>query len=254
MMYLDLAEIDQVLEKSRFWSRGRWSPARFKRADYLAPSISDIQEDEKNVTDEQSDLADAVRARVREEIGYTLTGPIRLLTNLRYFGYIINPISCYYCFSSGGALEVLLIEVTNTPWAERTQYVLDLRDVAQDQAVEFSKAMHVSPFMPMAAVYRWRGSAPDHQLRYSLSLLTDHFNAGEQGNTSEQGDDAAKAGQSSAFDSGVNFKRVEISRKSLNQTLLRYPLMTAKVVAAIHWEALRLSLKRVPFVPHPRGS
>lgn len=229
MMYLDLSEIDQVLSKSRLWSTNRFALARFRRGDFIS---LDSSEQSENVP-----LDESVRTAVHKALGFYPKGAIRLLTNLRYFGYIINPISCYYCFSTvePERLEALLIEVTNTPWSEKTHYVLDLRNHNPDTEIDFDKALHVSPFMPMNMFYRWRGSPPDDTLHYSLENYSDSNGSHE----------------SRRFAAGVTLSRVEITGSSLNRILLCYPFMTAKVAIGIYWQALRLSFKRVPFVSHP---
>jgi len=234
MMYLDLAELDVIFSKSVFWGVRWYHAARFKRSDYFSIEGNSAQS-----------IGDAVRQEVKNQINVDISGPVCLLTNLRYFGYTTNPISCYYCFNEEGTgLVALLIEVTNTPWGEKHHYVLDLRTYSENDFVDFEKRMHVSPFMPMNRSYRWRGALPSDVLRYTLSSVVKYV-------PSSAMDQSAMDVQ---FDSGVVFKRQPISGKALNVTLLVYPFMTGKVIAAIYWQALKLWVKKVPFVPHPAKS
>jgi hypothetical protein len=219
MMYLDLDELPHLL--TRPWLR-RYAQAGvlgFRRADYLG--------------DPEVPLADAVRAVLARRIGLQSTGPIRLLTHLRQFGYCFNPVSFYYCFDDTERLEAVVAEVTNTPWSERHAYVLDAADnrgSPAKQRYRFRKAFHVSPFMGMDFDYDWRMTVPGPAL---LVHMENHTPAGL------------------SFDATLALRRRELSAAALARTLVQHPFMTARVAGAIYLQAARLWLKRIPFVPHP---
>ena len=217
MMYLDLAELDKLLALSPWWSDKSWRPARFERSDFLGdPSIP---------------LHQAVRHRIFEETGETHTGPIRMLANLRYFGFNMNPITSYYCFDENEKLTSIVSEVTNTPWKERQSYVLKCDPDERIQRINFRKQMHVSPFNPMDMTYRWSSNNPEQTL--FLNLQTEH--QGER-----------------HVDATMMLKRREISAGSLAGILVEHPWMTAKVLTAIYWQALKLGIKKTPFYNHPK--
>lgn len=244
MLYLDLSEIDRVFAKSRFWGYSRWSPAAFRREKYFGnPDVA---------------LEKCVKAKVYAELGFLPSGSVRLLTNLSYFGYLTNPISCYYCFeqTSDGSeeLSALLLDVTNTPWDESHAYVLDLRpgekECKQLAAKHFAKALHVSPFMPMGMVYAWQGSIPDKDLHYRISnyKLKGQVHSDDPANFKQLLD----ADQTRPFFvASVNFKRKALTARSMRHMLLRYPFMTLQVTVGIYWQALRLFIKRVGLFKHP---
>ena len=177
-------------------------------------------------------LDQAVRDLVAARIGTRPIGAIRLLTHLRYFGYCMNPVSFYYCFDAAGtAVETIVAEITNTPWGERHQYVLPVDPAADHfKRFEFDKDFHVSPFMPMQMRYRWSFSAPARRLLVNMQNFI---------------------GSDRMFDATLTLRRTSLNGRELLKVLVGYPFMTAKVIAAIHWQALRLWLKQIPVFAHP---
>lgn len=220
MMYLDLDELPVLFRGRWFWSARRTAPARFHRDHHLG--------------DPARPLADEVRDLVARDSGSRPPGAVRLLTHLSYFGYCFNPVSFYYCFEADGrTLHSIVAEVNNTPWGERHCYVLpaaDARRTARALRFQPDKEMHVSPFMPMDVDYDWSFNVPDERLRVFMAI--------------EQG------GQR-VFDAGLGLARRDINGASLARALVLYPFMTLRVMAGIHWQALKLWLKRCPVYLHP---
>lgn len=223
MLLLDLDELPTLFDRFWLWSARRPAPAWFRRKDFHGPvSVS---------------LADAVRDTVERKTGMRPAGPIRLLTHLRYFGYSFNPVSFYYVYDAAGLkVETIVAEITNTPWKERHVYVLPIAvGAAEDHAwrFRFDKQFHVSPFLPMDMQYDWRFSAPEDALRVHM----ENYREGHKD-----------------FDATLTLQRRPISSASLARALLFFPLMTLQVITLIHWQALKLLLKRVPVHTHPAKS
>lgn len=225
MVYLDLQELPQVLKLNPFWSSGKFAPARFLREDFHGdPAVP---------------LADAVRHTVWQQTGKKPEGPIRMLANWRYFGYNMNPLCTYYCFDKHGQkLEAILAEVNNTPWGEKHAYVLQCDSTKNKQEFSFAKAFHVSPFNHLAMQYHWHSTVPAETLVVHIENWMNRELTGEQ----------------RVMDATMVLERKELNRNSMSFALIRYPFMTVKIISAIYWQALRLWLKKVPFVSHPAAA
>ena len=226
MSYLDLAELPQVFERRWLWSVRRPALAWFRRADFLGPA--DVP------------LDTAVRDLVESRTGARPSGPIRLLTHLRFFGFSFNPVSFYYLFDVADTqVETIVAEITNTPWKERHAYVLSVaaatRASSRAWRFEFEKRFHVSPFMPMDMFYQWNFGVPAEGLHVHMENYSSK--------DARHGD--------ALFDATLNLKREPITAGSLARALASFPLMTLKVVTLIHWQALKLLVKRVPVHTHP---
>ena len=219
-MYLDLDELPQLLRSRLPVYSARFSPGSFCRDDHLG--------------DPATPLADAVRDLVAAETGHRLAGPIRLLTQLRRYGYYFSPLNLYYCFACDGqSVEAVVAEVSNTPWLEKHCYVLwQGNRVGSSERLRFRhpKGFHVSPFMDMDFDYHWRLNVPGETLKVCL---------------------ANHRADQRVFVADMVLHRRPLTRGQIVRSWLRYPWMTGQTVLAIHYEALRLWMKKCPYYPHP---
>lgn len=216
MICLDTSELDSVFQGRWLWSTSRPAWVRFRRSDYIGPP--------------ETSLDTAVRDIAETRTGTRPTGRICVVTNPRFAGFLMNPVSFYFCFGDDGARwETLIAEVTNTPWRERHTYVLTRDELDQPKAKQF----HVSPFLPMNLTYTWQASEVAEQLDLAITCHEETRRV---------------------FTAGFRFRRRELTGRNMALALLRYPFMSWRVAAGIYWQALRLKLKGVPFIPHPKHS
>ena len=233
MAWLDIDRIPELMAKSPWTSYNRFNWATFQERDHFG--------------DPRLSLRERVAQDARTHGVPLLEGPIFLLTHLRYLGYCFNPISFYFCYDRSGHLDTILAEVNSTfgesrnywLWPKNRQsaaHPADPKSSATALRYRCPKDMHVSPFMDMNLDYEFVLTEPGEK-------LVAHMNTIERGPAF----DSFKP----FFDATLALEREPWTARSLGRVLLRHPWMTAKVIGAIHWQALRLFLKRVPVYTHP---
>lgn len=214
MCLLDLDELGELDRRLRLFGHRRRRPVAFHEADHLGGGAAPLRE--------------ALEALFEREGARWPGGRVELLTHCRVLGYVFNPISLFYCYDASDALAAVVAEVNNT-FGDRHPYVLP---VEGGRAVwRRKKLMHVSPFFSMAGSYHFELPAPGPRLEAVVDLTRD-------GRTEL----AAR----------LSLERQPLDDAHLARALVRYPLVTLKVIATIHWQALRLWAKGAPFWSQPR--
>jgi len=150
---------------------------------------------------------------------------VLVLTQLRVLGFVFNPVSFYWCYRRDGSLACMVAELNNT-FGERQLELLR----GGELAYEHEKHLHVSPFFGLDGSYEYAFSEPEEQVWARIHV---------------------KEGGARPLTAVLHGHRRELTNASLADMLLRYPLMPMRVVWLIHWQALRLWLKRVPFHRKP---
>ncbi len=163
------------------------------------------------------------------------TGEVWLHCYPRVLGYTFKPVSFWYCHTAHGALRAIVVEVNNT-FGERHCYLLDRPRYGHELCAD--KVFHVSPFCPVEGGYRFR---------FMLSLDAAHAPRGAHTVARVDFDDA----NGPLIQTSVSGQLVPATRQSIRTALWRYPAMTLGVVARIHWQAVRLWLKRTRFFSKP---
>jgi len=171
-----------------------------------------------------SDLAQWMRGLLAQH-GIAAPGPIWLQTFPRVLGYVFNPVSFWHCHDAEGRLCAVLAEVNNT-FGETHHYLLRVAD----QGAACDKWMHVSPFCPMHGSYRFRFRSDGARLGTRIDY---HDEQGLLIRTSLSG------------------RAAPMTSRALAGALLRYPLLGLGIVLRIHWQALRLWIKGVPWFSKP---
>uniref|UniRef100_B0T1C9 DUF1365 domain-containing protein n=1 Tax=Caulobacter sp. (strain K31) TaxID=366602 RepID=B0T1C9_CAUSK len=217
-LLLDLDEVEGLDRRLRLFSRNRFNLLSFHDRDHGDGSTTALRSQ-----------IEAWLGRAGVDIG---DGPVRLLTMPRVLGYVFNPISVFYCHHADGQLAALVYEVTNT-FGARHAYVIPAPKADQKTGrirQSATKALYVSPFMGMAMDYEFRGHVPGERLDLTIT-----------------GRDV----EGLLITAAMSAERRPMEDRHLLSVAVALPLLTLKVVAAIHWEALKLWLKGVRLTRQP---
>ena len=211
-LLIDLGEIENLGKKIKFFSYNKFNILSFYDIDHGPRDGSSLVSWVKNVLSEA-------------KIDFR-SGTIKLLCYPRFFGYVFNPLSIFYCYDENLQLKAILYEVKNT-FGEQHTYVFSASSNSNLILHRCDKKFYVSPFIEMKTFYNFRLLNPGKILNVFI----------KQGDSEGTLLTACQVG-----------KKVEMTSKNLLSQFLKHPLMSFKVILAIHFEALRLWIKGVKLV------
>lgn len=212
MFYIDLDELAGM--KSLLLAANRPAAYSFRESDHFKfPSMA-----------RGDDLKQKIVAHLAENGSDYKPGKIFLLTNLRVLGYVFNPVSFYFCYDEEGVFKQVLAEVNNT-YLEQKDFILEVEGDRVN--TQFTKNFYVSPFIAFDRAFNFRISEPTEY----LELRIDSINK-------ENGVELAAI---------LTGKRSELTNTRMLINLLRFPFLTVRIIVLIHYQALKLYLKRVPW-------
>ncbi len=225
-LLLDLDELPRLDRELRLFSHNRFNLFSFHDRDHggrdgrpLRPWIAARLAEAGIESDIATDIAGG-------------RGRIELLCFPRVLGYVFNPLTIWFCRDSSDRLRAVLYEVRNT-FGDKHGYLLPVAEAhrpEQPLRQACAKGFHVSPFLPMDGGYRFRLHEPGERLSV---LIREDLPEGEVLVATQTG------------------RRAPLDDRRLARAFVAFPLLTLKVIAAIHWQALRLWLKGARFHRRP---
>jgi len=218
---LDVDELASLERRLRLFGYNRHALIGLRDRDYLPGR--------------RGSVAERVRSFVVDQGRTPPDGPVLLCTNLRVLGYVFNPVSFYYLLDRDGTTRMIIAEVSNT-FGDRHAYLLDAETAQHHDRLHVystEKHLHVSPFNAMDQRYRLLFSDPGPRLYARIDIHDD---------------------QGRPFHATLVGQRHPLTDATLTRAFLRYPLITIRIIALIHYQALRLALKRVPFHRRPAAT
>lgn len=232
MLALDLDELQLINHRTRLISVNRSNIYSIRENDYLPSneSLHNPSEEGQTYFGPDSERPESLKARVSALLGANQITRrlerVELITMPRVFGYQFNPVSFYFCYDSDDTPIAAIAEVTNT-FRERKNYLLKPETLSGGAfRLRIPKHFYVSPYSDVDLVF-------DFVLRPArerLSLRIDDYSGDER-----------------TLTSALMGKAVALSDGNLAWFLVKYPFLTLKVITLIHWHALILYLKRVPW-------
>ena len=237
---LDLDELDTLDARLRFFSRNRRNWLEFRDSDHLPNPEESGPKNQEN-EQQKPNIKRALQTWLKQQ-GVSLADNDRvlLLTLPRIAGYVFNPVSFYFCTKASGQALCAVAEVGNT-FGELKPYLVPLSAAPDGQNDQdgprfrcvVPKHYYVSPFTPLDVCFDFQLQTPGPRLRVAVNDVSQ--------------------GRNLLLTTLTGSQRPITDREILRLSL-RYPLVTLKVISAIHWQALRLWLKGVPWYAKSQGT
>ena len=223
MLALDVEQMNKQQGATGVFGFSRFKPLWFNAKDYLTPDIGS-----KNLHHgEPNSLTDRITDKVQQLGGSEDISRITMLAQVRCFGIYFSPANFYFCYNYNNECEQMLVEVSNTPWHERHYYLVDVR-----QKYICEKEFQVSPFLDLNMRYHWHVIPPEKNNTLHIDIE----------NYKTHGD------MKKVFAAGLAMQAKPLTAKNIFKTWCSLPVMTMKIVASIYWQAVKLFIRRIPFI------
>ncbi|MFT5930140.1 MAG: DUF1365 family protein [Oceanospirillaceae bacterium] len=220
MNFIDLDEVELLSTKYWWFSSHHWAPLQLKVSDYLGNQPLHKTASTSNAGHLLKTRAIAVANSLDANI--SKINRVCVLAQLRCFGIYFSPINFFFLYENDTA-KYLIAEVSNTPWNKSHCYLIDLMSPTPTE-----KAFHVSPFMDLDMEYRWRVKEPTSTTEINIENWRQRL----------------------LFTASFSATRYNINAKKITAVFLRWPIVSLSIVRAIYWQAFKLYLKRIRYVPY----